>query len=237
VPGVTSVKLQINGGTPLGLFPGIDATVPLTRAALARPNVPPTAPVAPPTGPETPGTRALQQQLADLGYLAPDGVDGVAGPATQTAVTAFQKWQGLPRSGVADARTRAALDEASRPAPIKQGPAGRRLEILLDRQVLLAIEDNEVVRAIDVSTGKASTPTNVGAFKVYAKFERWWSVPFREWLPWAVPFDGGIATHQYLNVPPFPASHGCVRMMPPNAKWVFDFVSVGTPVDVLAKSR
>ena len=29
VPGVTSTLLLINGGTPLGLFPGVDATVPL----------------------------------------------------------------------------------------------------------------------------------------------------------------------------------------------------------------
>ena len=51
VPGVTGVQVLINGGVPIGLFPGVDATVPLTRAALATPNVPSTTPVAPPSGP------------------------------------------------------------------------------------------------------------------------------------------------------------------------------------------
>ena len=99
---------------------------------------------------------------------------------------AFQKWQGLPRTGLADERTRSALAIATRPTPIKQGPAGRRVEVLIDRQLVLAIEDNEVVRTIHVSTGKPSTPTTIGSFSVYAKFARWWSTPFREWLLWAV---------------------------------------------------
>ncbi len=237
VPGVNSVRLLINGGTPLGLFPGVDATVPLTRAALATPNVPATAPVIQPGGQASAGTLALQQQLAGLGYLLQSGADGVDGPATQTALVALQKWQGLPRTGLADARTRTALATAERPAPIKQGPSGRRLEVLIDRQVVLAIEDNQVVRTLDVSTGKPSTPTPIGSFKVYAKFARWWSVPFREWLLWAAPFDGGVATHQYPDVPPFAASHGCVRVTPSNAHWLFDFLSVGTPVNVIASSK
>jgi lipoprotein-anchoring transpeptidase ErfK/SrfK len=236
IPGVTSVQLLIAGGTPLGLFPGIDATVALTPAALATPNVPSTPPASVPGGPVSAATKAIQARLAELGYLLPAGVDGAAGPATQAAVTAFQKWQGLPRTGTADERTRKSLAVAQRPAPIKQGAAGRRIEVLLDRQVVLAIQDNQVVRAVDTSTGKPSTPTTVGSFKVYAKYPRWWSTPFREWLLWAAPFDGGIAMHEFPDVPPFAASHGCVRINQADAKWLFDFVSVGTPVVVMARS-
>jgi lipoprotein-anchoring transpeptidase ErfK/SrfK len=236
VPGVTSVLLLINGGTPLGLFPGVDATVPLTRAALATPNVPATTPVIPPSGPATSGTRSIQQQLAALGYLLSSSVDGMAGPGTQTALVAFQKWQGLPRTGLVDARTRKVLATAQRPEPIGTGPAGDRIEVLVDRQVVLAITDDQVVRTIDVSTGKPSTPTPVGSFNVYAKFPRWWSTPFREWLLWAAPFSGGVAMHEYPDVPPFAASHGCVRVTQYDAHWLFDFVSVGTPVHVIARS-
>ena len=39
-----------------------------------------------------------------------------------------------------------------------------------------------------VSSGKPSTPTPPGNYRVYAKIPRWWSTPFREWLPWALPF-------------------------------------------------
>ena len=72
VPGVTSVQVLIQGGVPLGLFPGINATTPLTTAALRTPNVAPPPPT--PERPTTPtqGTKGAQQRLADLGYLLPN---------------------------------------------------------------------------------------------------------------------------------------------------------------------
>jgi hypothetical protein len=63
------------------------------------------------------------------------------------------------------------------------------------------INDNHVVRTIAVSTGKPSTPTPPGDYRTYAKIPRWWSTPFREWLPWALPFVGGIAFHELQDVP------------------------------------
>jgi L,D-transpeptidase-like protein len=88
-----------------------------------------------------------------------------------------------------------------RPTPGKHVAAGRRAKILLDRQVALLIDDNRVVESIAVSTGRPSTPTPPGHYSVYAKISRWWSTPFREWLPWALPFVGGIAFHEFLLVP------------------------------------
>jgi lipoprotein-anchoring transpeptidase ErfK/SrfK len=38
-------------------------------------------------------------------------------------------------------------------------------------------------------------------------------------------------------VPVTTASHGCVRVTQYDARWLFDFVSVGTPVRVIASSR
>ena len=61
-------------------------------------------------------------------------------------------------------------------------------------------------------------------------------MPFREWLPWALPFVGGIAFHEFLVVPPYPASHGCVRQSYTVARWTYNFAGVGMPVRVLAKS-
>jgi lipoprotein-anchoring transpeptidase ErfK/SrfK len=237
-PGVRSVRVLVEGGTPLGLFPGIDARRALTPRALATPNVAPPPAAGPAEGtPASPDARALQQRLADLGYLPASGVDGRLGPATAVAVIAFQKWQGLARDGVAGPATTAALAGASRPTPITRGGAGRRVEILVDRQLVLAIQDDQVVRAIHVSTGKPSTPTPIGSFSVYGKFPRWWSTPFREWLLWASPFVGGVAMHQYPSVPVTAASHGCVRVTQYDARWLFNFVSVGTPVRVIASSR
>jgi lipoprotein-anchoring transpeptidase ErfK/SrfK len=61
-------------------------------------------------------------------------------------------------------------------------------------------------------------------------------VPFREWLPWAVPFVGGIAFHEYSVVPEYPASHGCVRQSFAVARMTFDFAEVGMPVKVVGRT-
>ena len=150
----------------------------------------------------------------------PGDDDGQFGPATQNAILAFQKWERLGRTGLRDPQTKARLALAKHPAAITNGAAGKRAEVLLDRQVALLIDDNEAVRTIAVSTGKASTPTPPGNHQVYAKIPRWWSTPFREWLPWALPFVGGIAFHQLGDVPAYPASHGCVRQLYTVARWI-----------------
>jgi lipoprotein-anchoring transpeptidase ErfK/SrfK len=113
---------------------------------------------------------------------------------------------------------------------------GKRAEVLIDRQVALLIVNNKVLRAIAVSSGKPTTPTPPGNYKVYAKIPRWWSVPFREWLPWAVPFVGGIAFHEFPVVPAYPASHGCVRQAVAVARGTYDFAELGMPVKVIARS-
>jgi lipoprotein-anchoring transpeptidase ErfK/SrfK len=162
--------------------------------------------------------------------------DGRFGPATQNAILAFQKWERLDRTGLLDARTKSRLSRATRPVPVTRGGAVKRAEILLDRQLALMIDNDKVVRAIAVSSGKPSTPTPPGDYRVYAKITRWWSVPFREWLPYALPFDGGIAFHQFGDVPSYPAPHGCVRQLSTVAPWTYNFAYVGMPVEVIASS-
>ena len=237
VPGVRAVRVQVLGGTPLGLFPGIDARRPLTPRALATPDVAPPIPDQGGGGTVSDSTRDLQQRLASLGYLDQSAVDGRPGPTTTSAVIAFQKWQGLERDGVAGPATLAALATAARPTARTAGPTGHRIEILLDRQLVLLIDNNRVVRVMPPSTGASATPTTTGTFAVYGKYERWWSVPFRMYLPWSVAFVGGIALHEYPDVPVFPASHGCVRLSAADARRVFDFSSVGMQVRVLGVSR
>lgn len=235
--GATKVRLLVKGGTPLGMFPGASVAGPITVEYLETPNVPTPKPPTPSPVPVVAGVRAAQERLTELGYLLPRDVDGKPGPATQVAVLAFQKWEGLERDGEIGPQTLRRLATASRPTSVTQGPGGRRTEVLLDRQLTLAIEDNRVVRALHISSGAPATPTPPGTYKVYAKIARWWSVPFREWLLWALPFDGGIAFHEFAEVPPYAASHGCVRQSYTTAKWLYDFGSVGMPVRVIASSR
>ena len=233
---VTSAKVLIQGGTVLGVFPGIDASVPLTRDGLATPKGPPPPAIDPCTGAPTTGVLALQTRLVELGFLPAGTNDGRPGPRTTNAVLAFQKWARLARDGTAGPATLAALATATRPTPITAGGPGRRVEVLLDRQLTLVIENNQVLRALHVSTGAAATATPSGSYSVTRKELRSWSVPFQVWLPYASYFVGGVAFHEYPEVPAQPASHGCVRVPSFDAKALFDFLSVGTPVRVLSRS-
>jgi Sporulation and spore germination/Putative peptidoglycan binding domain len=181
--GASQVQLLIDGAKVSGVFPRIPTERPITFALLSTPDVP--VPKPPPARrlPPDPRAKQVQQRLIVLGYLPPGSADGRLGPATEEAILAFQKWERLHRSGVVDATTRARLNTAEQPIPIAHGGLGKRAEVLVDRQVALLIVDNKVFRAISVSTGKPSTPTPPGNYKVYTKIPRWWSVPFREWLP------------------------------------------------------
>jgi peptidoglycan hydrolase-like protein with peptidoglycan-binding domain len=236
VRGTRRVQLLVDGATVAGLFPGVSTSNPVTLRFLRTPNVP--VPKPPPVrlpAPD-PAVRATQRRLIELGYMVSGDDDGRFGPATQNAILAFQKWERLDRTGLLDARTKSRLGSATRPSPVTRGVPVKRAEILLDRQVTLLIVNNTVVRAIAVSSGKPSTPTPPGDYRVYAKITRWWSVPFREWLPYALPFVGGIAFHQFGDVPAYPASHGCVRQLSAVAPWTFNFANVGMPVKVIARS-
>jgi peptidoglycan hydrolase-like protein with peptidoglycan-binding domain len=233
---VSRVRLLMNGRIIAARFPGVSLSRPITFRFLQTPNVAVPQPPALRLPPPDDAVKELQQRLIELGYLVPGENDRRFGPATQNAILAFQKWERLGRTGLLDTKTSARLELAVHPSPISRGAAGKRAEVLLDRQVALLIDDNKVVRTIAVSTGKTSTPTPPGDYHVYAKIPRWWSTPFREWLPWALPFVGGIAFHQLNDVPVYPASHGCVRQSYTVARWTYNFATIGMPVKVIARS-
>jgi lipoprotein-anchoring transpeptidase ErfK/SrfK len=159
-------------------------------------------------------------------------------PSEQTerlgvAVLAFEKWAGLSRDAVLSADDAAVLRRAVRPGPITRGGRGRRVEVLLDRQVALLIENDRVERVVHISSGAPGTSTPAGSFRVYRKERYSWSVPFKVWMPWASYFTGGIAFHEYGYVPAYAASHGCVRVNRFDARFLFSFAVSGTPVRVV----
>jgi peptidoglycan hydrolase-like protein with peptidoglycan-binding domain len=178
---------------------------------------------------------AVQERLVELGFLPPGAVDGLFGGRTQAAVIAFQKWTGLARDGIPGPITQLELQFAKRPTPRTKRP-GTRVEILLDRQLLLLIRRNRVERVVHVSTGRPGFRTPKGDYSVLRKRRRSWSVPYEVWLPWASYFVGGFAIHQSANVPVRPASHGCVRVTRYDARWLFRQMPVGTRVTVLRRS-
>jgi hypothetical protein len=171
---------------------------------------------------------SVQRRLVELGYLPPAGVSGRSDERTRQALIAFQGWEGLPRDGLAGAATRQRLLQASRPRPTSGLRGG--LEVHTYQQVLLLVKNGRTVRAIHVSTGAPGTPTPHGNFRVTSRQRMSFSRPFEVWMPFALYFVGGMALHEYPDVPPWPASHGCVRMPASEAEAVFRWSGPGTPV-------
>jgi L,D-transpeptidase catalytic domain/Putative peptidoglycan binding domain len=173
---------------------------------------------------------AFQERLAALGYLPPGYASGAYDYQTMQATMAFQGWEGLTRDGVAGPLTMRALRTAARPAPWSN--QGRHMEVHKAQQVLLLVDGGTVARAIHVSTAAPGHVTPDGAFTIYRKERMSWSVPFQVWMPYASYFTGGYALHEYPDVPPYPASHGCIRVPAGDSVVVWNFATIGTPVTI-----
>jgi lipoprotein-anchoring transpeptidase ErfK/SrfK len=230
-PVAQAVRLKLDGKLVVAIGgDGIMVDHPLRRSDFAAPRYKPQPPApAPRIGP-TPLVRSIQTRLRDLGYLT-GTVDGVNGPKTRSAILAFQKWSGLARTGQTSKSLAKALATAQRPT-VSAGPA-HRIDLDLRRQIAFLVEGGRVAQTVHISSGATATATPRGTFKVFRKELHSWSVPFRQWLPYASYFTGGIAFHEYPDVPVYPASHGCVRVPSSEARTVYSFASLGTTVRVV----
>jgi PKD repeat protein len=170
------------------------------------------------TGPSVYG---LEQRLHEL-HFALGRVDGYYGADTSDAVVAFQKLHDLPRTGTTDLRFWRALDAAQTPAARHPGS---HIEVSKGRQVLFVVRGGRVMLVVDVSTG-ATGNTPLGVWHVYSKVPGFNALQ----MYYSSFFVGAFAIHGYHSVPPFPASHGCVRIPLWVAPRVYSLIDYGTTV-------
>lgn len=93
-----------------------------------------------------------------------------------------------------------------------------------------------------ISSGKPSLPTPKGNFKIDGKARRAWS-SYGLWMPyWMSLKNGYFGIHELPEWPNgtkegenhlgTPVSHGCVRLGVGPAKFLYDWVPIGTPVKI-----
>jgi L,D-transpeptidase catalytic domain len=139
-------------------------------------------------------------------------------------------------------------------------PFPQRLEAVRDIPKLIlvslrvqafgAYEFGNLVRWGPTSSGKKASPTPAGLYNTNWKSKATRSSINDEWLlPWYFNLDSqrGIAFHQY-DLPGYPASHGCLRLLEDDASWIYGWAdqwtlstdrrrveAYGTPVIVFGK--
>ncbi|MEA2207492.1 MAG: hypothetical protein QOE77_4268 [Blastocatellia bacterium] len=171
--------------------------------------------------------RALQRRLARLGYVVGDR--GVYDGRTSRAVLAFRKVTGMARTTDATVEVMRAIARGKGTFKVRFPEHGRHMEGDLSRQVIALIgASGRAERIYHTSSGKPSTPTVTGSFRVYLRTPG----TNAKGMVDSAYFVGAYATHGYPSVPVYPASHGCFRLPIPDARTVFNWMTMGTPVDV-----
>lgn len=179
-------------------------------------------------GARGPVVRMLQTQLARLGYVV--GVPGLYDARTARAVLAFRKVTGMRRTEIASSDVFRKLAAGAGAFHIRFPTHGKHVEADLSLQVIALIRNGVVERIYPVSSGKPSTPTIRGHFRVYQKS----SGTNAKGMFMSSYFIRGYAIHGYPSVPVFPASHGCLRVPMQEAVSIYNWLTRGDIVDVYA---
>jgi L,D-transpeptidase catalytic domain len=166
----------------------------------------------------------LQRRLKALHYAVPRS--GVYDAGTQRAVLAWRKVTGAPRTFSTDASVFRGLLAGRGAFKVRHPGAGHHVEARLDLQVLALIAHGKVWRIYHTSSGKPSTPTVLGRYRVYRKDPGFNS----EGMFDSNYFIRGYAIHGYASVPAFAASHGCLRIPIADAPYVYSWLRMGDVV-------
>lgn len=188
----------------------------------------------PEPAPAPPPVQQAQQLLADLGY--PVGpIDGIDGPQTQRALCAWRRLEGreVSRRPLQPGEVEALRATDGLPAA---RTAGRGVTVDSTCQALYLRVDGRWQDVHRASTGTDGLP-RAGSYTISWKRPGWHTSTL---YPAPEPnmynsmyIHGAIAIHGSHQVPPRPASAGCVRVTPAAADQLFATLGVGDPVRVI----
>ncbi|MDX2201521.1 MAG: L,D-transpeptidase family protein [Hyphomicrobiaceae bacterium] len=200
-------------GTDAGQAPSAEAHTP---ASLAKSGPPPlTARSASEKVADIPGVTYPRSAPPDL--VAPDlpRESEEAGPRAEP--------QAEPEPAIVPASEPAPAPPLKTETPV----VSLRLEVDLAEQRLTIIEGEETRHVWPISSGRAGYATKTGTFRPKWASRMWYS---RQYdlapMPHAVFFNGGTAFHatSATHLLGRPASHGCIRLAPQNARLLYGLV-------------
>jgi hypothetical protein len=177
-------------------------------------------------GQHTSTVKIMQRLLKAIGYVPSLG--GTYDSRTGFAVLAFRKMSGLSRVTTVASHTmlRRLINGGGR-FEVLFPHQGRHAEGDLGHQVLALVNGSKVERLYPISSGKPSTPTVLGTFRVYSRVPGY----LPDGMYYSSFFTGGYAIHGYDPSPIYPASHGCMRTQIAQAIEIYNWLAMGDYVD------
>lgn len=225
------------GPTP-GASPTTEVSPSPTTATTTKPPKP--KPTTKPGCPQGEHQRAVEVALEKLGTFGAVTVDGKQSDADCAAIKKFQQRYGIqPAAGRAGPTTKDVAQRlaATDTSKCKTG-SGTTFCVDLTHQTVWAMQGGKVVLKPTVTrTGMPGYATPPGAYKVQNKALKEWSDPYEVWLPYWQRFIGGIGFHQtttYIHTKSI-GSHGCVNLLPSDARAFYNLGKVGTRVYVFGR--
>jgi len=168
----------------------------------------------------------VQQRLLALHFYMPQS--GVWDLQTELAIEAYHRLLGRGTSSTLDPATLADL-LAGRGRFIPRFPHnGRHAEGDLSLQLIALIDGSKVEDIYPISSGKPSTPTILGNYRIYERTPGF----LPDGMYYSDFFIRGYAIHGYDPAPNYPASHGCMRLPISDAISAYDWLALGDWVDV-----
>jgi hypothetical protein len=147
---------------------------------------------------------------------------------TEWAVMAVRKVNGMSRNFNANPKIFRMLAARKAEFHLKYPHKGKHVEVDISKQVMALANNGKAQHTFAVSTGAPATPTIRGHYRFYRKDPGYNSVG----MYYSVYFHGGYATHGYHSVPPYNASHGCVRNPIPDSIFIYNWIDLGDSIYV-----
>ncbi len=94
----------------------------------------------------------------------------------------------------------------------------------------------ELLRVFPVSAGMAGKQTPLFEFRVEAKLESHWSTLYDTWMPHALLLQRPYYIHGGV-LPGKDDSAGCIRVIPDDARQLYQLVEVGTPGRIISSPK
>ena len=211
-------------------------------------------------GSKSEAVKQLQERMQQLGYF--DGpISGNYQDKTATAVKKIQEQNGMNITGKVDETTWNLIfnnpgivmpDQTPKPSPTPE-PVPFAITVDVRNQIVTVYTRDEngnytiPVRQMLCSSGKVGTPSPVGDWVLNGRKARWCYFPkWGDYARYWTRINSKVAFHSPIytttsnsamkigsyNALGSRASHGCIRLSVPDAKWIYDNVGAGTVVSI-----